>query len=214
MNDWQHPLFDNKRCFWGNGQCLGYLCDSVHIFGAFLQKSGAGRFFIDYHLSIAGRSPGGPAKVAVISSALFGSVSGSAIANTVSTGSFTIPLMKRVGFKPHVAGAIEPAASIEACFYLQSWGGWFLDVRTDWESLRQDHAALHCRPALLYFLSVLVMVHFEAKRLGLGGLDQSEEIPSWQQVLREGLVFLFATGRNHDHDALWPILEMQPFGPT
>ena len=86
------------------------------FFGAFLHKSGAGRFFIDLPLAIAGNTTGGPAKVAVIASALFGSVSGSAIANTVSTGAFTIPLMKKAGFKPHVAGAIEPAASIGGMF--------------------------------------------------------------------------------------------------
>ncbi len=86
------------------------------FFGAFLHKSGAGRFFIDLPLAVAGRSTGGPAKVAVMASALFGSVSGSAIANTVSTGAFTIPLMKRAGFRPHVAGAIEPAASIGGMF--------------------------------------------------------------------------------------------------
>ena len=86
------------------------------FFGSFLHKSGAGRFFIDLPLALAGRSTGGPAKVAVIASALFGSVSGSAIANTVSTGAFTIPLMKKAGFKPHVAGAIEPSASIGGMF--------------------------------------------------------------------------------------------------
>ncbi|MCA9842950.1 MAG: TRAP transporter large permease subunit, partial [Cyanobacteria bacterium HKST-UBA03] len=86
------------------------------FFGAFLRKSGASRFFIDLPLALAGRTVGGPAKVSVIASALFGSISGSAIANTVSTGAFTIPLMKRAGFKPHVAGAIEPAASIGGMF--------------------------------------------------------------------------------------------------
>ncbi|MDH3868035.1 MAG: TRAP transporter large permease subunit, partial [Desulfuromonadales bacterium] len=86
------------------------------FFGAFLHKSGAGKFFIDFPLALAGRSTGGPAKVAVIASAFFGSVSGSAIANTVSTGAFTIPLMKRAGFRPHVAGAIEPSASIGGMF--------------------------------------------------------------------------------------------------
>lgn len=86
------------------------------FFGAFLNKAGASRFFIDLPLALAGRSTGGPAKVAVMSSALFGSISGSAIANTVSTGTFTIPLMKRAGFRPHVAGAIEPSASIGGAF--------------------------------------------------------------------------------------------------
>ncbi|MEW8430783.1 MAG: TRAP transporter large permease subunit, partial [gamma proteobacterium symbiont of Ctena orbiculata] len=79
------------------------------IFGAFLEKSGAQRFFIDFPLAAVGHKIGGPAKVSVIASGLFGSISGSAIANTVSTGAFTIPMMKRAGFRPHVAGGIEPA---------------------------------------------------------------------------------------------------------
>ncbi|MEW8292585.1 MAG: TRAP transporter large permease subunit, partial [Candidatus Thiodiazotropha endolucinida] len=82
------------------------------IFGAFLERSGAQRFFIDFPLAAVGHKIGGPAKVSVIASGLFGSISGSAIANTVSTGAFTIPMMKKAGFRPHVAGGIEPAASI------------------------------------------------------------------------------------------------------
>ena len=185
------------------------------FFGAFLQKSGAGRFFIDLPLSIAGHSPGGPAKVAVISSALFGSVSGSAIANTVSTGSFTIPLMKRVGFKPHVAGAIEPAASIGGMFLppIMGAGGFLMSELTGIPYAKI--MLLSVGPALLYFLSVLVMVHFEAKRLGLGGLDRSEEIPSWQQVLRDGWYFslplvvitvLMLFGRSPGNAAFWATL--------
>ncbi|MES9871337.1 MAG: TRAP transporter large permease subunit, partial [Sedimenticola sp.] len=81
------------------------------IFGAFLEKSGAQRFFIDFPLAAVGHKIGGPGKVSVIASGLFGSISGSAIANTVSTGAFTIPMMKKAGFRPHVAGGIEPAAS-------------------------------------------------------------------------------------------------------
>ncbi|MEE9357847.1 MAG: TRAP transporter large permease subunit [Sedimenticolaceae bacterium] len=87
------------------------------FFGAFLKKCGAQKFFIDFPLAAFGHKVGGPAKVAVVASGgLFGSISGSAIANTVSTGSFTIPMMKKAGFKPHVAGAIEPAASIGGMF--------------------------------------------------------------------------------------------------
>ena len=86
------------------------------LFGAYLEKSGAQRFFIDFPLAAVGHKTGGPAKVAVIASALFGSISGSAIANTVSTGAFTIPLMKKAGFRSHVAGAVEPAASIGGMF--------------------------------------------------------------------------------------------------
>ncbi len=114
------------------------------FFGAFLQKSGAGRFFIDLPLAIAGRTAGGPAKVAVLASALFGSISGSAIANTVSTGAFTIPLMKKAGFRPHVAGAIEPAASIGGMFMPPVMGaGAFLMAELTGHPLSHDRADFH-----------------------------------------------------------------------
>lgn len=86
------------------------------LFGAFLEKSGAQQFFIDFPLAAVGHKIGGPAKVAVIASGLFGSISGSPIANTVSTGTFTIPMMEKAGFKAHIAGGIEPAASIGGMF--------------------------------------------------------------------------------------------------
>ncbi|NJP06386.1 MAG: TRAP transporter permease [Chloroflexaceae bacterium] len=141
------------------------------FFGAFLQKSGASRFFLDLPLALAGRTTGGPAKVAVISSALFGSISGSAIANTVSTGAFTIPLMKRAGFKPHVAGAIEPAASIGGMFMPPVMGaGAFL--MSELTSIPYAQIVLvSIFPAILYFTSVLTMVHFEAKKQKLSGID-------------------------------------------
>ncbi len=141
------------------------------FFGAFLRKSGASRFFIDLPLAVAGKSTGGPAKVAVIASALFGSISGSAIANTVSTGAFTIPLMKRAGFKPHVAGAIEPSASIGGMFMPPVMGaGAFLMAELTSIPYRTI-VLISIFPAILYFTSVLTMVHFEAKKLNLQGID-------------------------------------------
>ncbi|HMQ32408.1 MAG TPA: TRAP transporter fused permease subunit, partial [Chloroflexaceae bacterium] len=141
------------------------------FFGAFLRQSGASRFFIDLPLALAGRSTGGPAKVSVISSALFGSISGSAIANTVSTGTFTIPLMKRAGFRPHVAGAIEPSASIGGAFMPPVMGaGAFLMAEltgTPYATI----VLISIVPAILYFTSVLTMVHFEAKKFGLRGIE-------------------------------------------
>jgi TRAP transporter 4TM/12TM fusion protein len=146
------------------------------FFGAFLRKSGASRFFIDLPLAIAGKSTGGPAKVAVIASALFGSVSGSAIANTVSTGAFTIPLMKKAGFKPHVAGAIEPAASIGEMFLPPVMGaGAFLMAELTATPYSQI-VLISIVPALLYFLSVLTMVHFEAKKIGIKGIDTGVKV--------------------------------------
>lgn len=184
------------------------------FFGAFLQKSGAGKFFIDLPLALAGRSTGGPAKVAVISSALFGSVSGSAIANTVSSGAFTIPMMKRAGFKPHVAGAIEPAASIGGTFLppIMGAGGFLMAELT---GIPYSQIMLYAiGPALLYFLAVFCMVHFEAKKLGIVGIND-EEFPHWKEVLKKGWYFalplviitvLMLTGRSPSNAAFWATL--------
>jgi TRAP transporter 4TM/12TM fusion protein len=146
------------------------------FFGAFLRKSGASRFFIDLPLAIAGKSTGGPAKVAVIASALFGSVSGSAIANTVSTGAFTIPLMKKAGFKPHVAGAIEPAASIGGMFLPPVMGADAFLMAELTATPYSQIVLISIVPALLYFLSVLTMVHFEAKKIGIKGIDTGVKV--------------------------------------
>jgi TRAP transporter 4TM/12TM fusion protein len=139
------------------------------LFGSFLEKSGAQKFFIDFPLAAVGHKTGGPAKVAVIASALFGSISGSAIANTVSTGAFTIPLMKKAGFRPHIAGAIEPAASIGGMFMppIMGAGGFIMAELTD---LPYSHIMLVAVfPALIYFFSVFVMVHYEAKAYNITG---------------------------------------------
>ena len=114
------------------------------IFGAFLEKSGAQRFFIDFPLAAVGHKIGGPGKVSVIASGLFGSISGSAIANTVSTGAFTIPMMKKAGFRPHVAGGIEPAASLGGDVHAAHHGrGGIHHGGIDWCALFTDHAGRH-----------------------------------------------------------------------
>ncbi len=139
------------------------------FFGAFLKACGAQKFFIDFPLAAVGHKTGGPAKVAVIASGLFGSISGSAIANTVSTGAFTIPMMKKAGFKPHIAGAIEPAASIGGMFMppIMGAGGFIMAELT---GLPYSHIMLVAIfPALMYFFSVYVMVHYEAKKYNLVG---------------------------------------------
>ncbi|WP_319583007.1 TRAP transporter fused permease subunit [uncultured Pseudodesulfovibrio sp.] len=139
------------------------------LFGAFLEKCGAQRFFIDFPLAAVGHKVGGPAKVSVIASGLFGSISGSAIANTVSTGTFTIPMMKKAGFKPHVAGGIEPAASIGGMFMppIMGAGGFIMAEMT---GLPYSHIMLVAIfPALMYFFSVFVMVHYEAKKNNIVG---------------------------------------------
>jgi len=139
------------------------------FFGAFLKACGAQKFFIDFPLAAVGHKTGGPAKVAVIASGLFGSISGSAIANTVSTGAFTIPMMKKAGFKPHIAGAIEPAASIGGMFMppIMGAGGFIMAELTGLPYSQIMLVAIF--PALMYFFSVYVMVHYEAKKYNLTG---------------------------------------------
>ena len=146
------------------------------LFGAFLEKCGAQKFFIDFPLAAVGHKIGGPGKVAVIASGLFGSISGSAIANVVSTGAFTIPMMKKAGFKPHMAGGIEPAASIGGMFMppIMGAGGFIMAELTGEPYSRIMLVALF--PALMYFFSVFVMVHYEAKKLNIVG-EKSEHSP-------------------------------------
>ena len=127
------------------------------LFGAFLEKCGAQRFFIDFPLAAVGHKTGGPAKVSVIASGLFGSISGSAIANTVSTGAFTIPMMKKAGFKPHIAGGIEPAASSGRMF--------MPPIMAELTGMPYSQIMLVALfTALMYFFSVFMMVHYYAKK--------------------------------------------------
>ncbi|WP_300457979.1 TRAP transporter fused permease subunit [Desulfobacula sp.] len=139
------------------------------LFGAFLEKCGAQKFFIDWPLAAVGHKIGGPGKVSVIASGLFGSISGSAIANTVSTGMFTIPMMKKAGFKPHVAGGIEPAASIGGMFMppIMGAGGFIMAELTGVPYSTIMLVAIF--PALMYFFSVFCMVHYEAKKYNIVG---------------------------------------------
>ncbi|MDD9302167.1 MAG: TRAP transporter fused permease subunit [Desulfobacter sp.] len=139
------------------------------LFGAFLEKCGAQKFFIDWPLAAVGHKIGGPAKVSVIASGLFGSISGSAIANTVSTGMFTIPMMKKAGFKPHVAGGVEPAASIGGMFMppIMGAGGFIMAELTGVPYSKIMLVAIF--PALMYFFSVFCMVHYEAKKDNIVG---------------------------------------------
>jgi len=143
------------------------------LFGAFLEKSGAQRFFIDFPLAAVGHRIGGPAKVSVIASGLFGSISGSAIANTVSTGAFTIPMMKKAGFRPHIAGGIEPAASISGMFMppIMGAGGFIMAELTGVPYSRIMLVAIF--PAVMYIFSVFIMVHYEAKKHNIKG-EKSE----------------------------------------
>jgi len=154
------------------------------LFGSFLVKSGTGDFLTDSAYSLAGTSPGGPAKIAVLSSAFFGMISGSVVANVVSTGSFTIPLMKKIGFKPHFAGAVEATASTGGQIMPPIMGAAvFIMAEIVGISYIQILFAAAI-PASLYFLSLLFVIHFRAVKTGIGGLPRSE-LPKLSQVLKD-----------------------------
>ena len=185
-----------EHCFYGQDGIFGIMAKVMAtyvvlfiFFGAFLEKSGVGQFFIDLPMSLTGRSIGGAAKVSVVTSGFFGSVAGSAIANTVTTGAFTIPLMKRTGFRPHIAGAVEASASVGGQFLppVMGAGAFLIAERT---GLPYSKIALiSIVPAVLYFLSVWVMVHFEAKKQGLQPIPE-DEIPKFTTLLKTGWFYL------------------------
>ena len=143
------------------------------LFGAFLVASGTGEFFIRFANALAGHMRGGPAKVAVLSSATFGSISGSAVANVVSTGSFTIPLMKDIGYRPVFAGAIESVASTGGQFMPPVMGAAAFIIADMLGTTYLEVCKAALIPAVLYFVALLYMVHLEAVRRGLKGLDRS-----------------------------------------
>ncbi|MGE5604826.1 MAG: TRAP transporter permease [Bacteroidota bacterium] len=148
------------------------------ILGAFLEKTNIGAFFIDIANSIAGRATGGPAKVAVISSALEGMYSGSSVANTVGSGSVTIPIMKRTGYDKDFAGAVEAAASTGGQIMPPIMGAAAFLMAEMTETPYSTIAVAAIFPAILYFSGIFLMVHFEAKKLGLKGLPK-ESIPNF-----------------------------------
>lgn len=153
------------------------------LFGAFLRASRAGDLFIDMAYAVAGRARGGPAKVAILASSLFGTISGSGIANVVTTGTFTIPLMKRVGYKPYFAGAVESVASTGGQIMPPVMGaGAFL--MSEMISVPYSQIAIAAAlPALLFYLAVYWMVDFEAAINGLKGLPSSQ-LPKVSHVMR------------------------------
>jgi len=160
------------------------------LFGAILVRSGAGRFFINVALAITGSRVGGPAKASVVSSCLMASVSGSAVANVVTTGSFTIPLMKRIGYRPHFAGAVEACASSGGQIMPPIMGAAAFII-AEFLNIPYLHVALAgLFPALIYFFSIFVMVHFEARKRNLTTIS-ADELPSFKyEVKRGGHLFL------------------------
>ncbi len=155
------------------------------LFGVIATRMGLGQFFIDLATIIAGRYPGGPAKVAVLSSAMFGSISGSSIANTVTTGSLTIPAMKRIGYKPHFAGGVEAAASAGGQITPPIMGAAAFVMIEFLEIPLTTLLLAAAVPAAMHFWGVFVQVHFEAKRLGLRGMEP-DELPKLWPTLRDG----------------------------
>ncbi|MDR1378299.1 MAG: TRAP transporter permease [Synergistaceae bacterium] len=184
------------------------------LFGTIVEQTGLGRYIIDLSMALAGWSAGGPAKVAVVSSGIMGTISGSSVANVCTTGMFTIPLMKSVGYQPHFAGAVEAVASTggqimppvmgAAAFIMaQTMGISYLEV-----------ALAAVVPALLYYIAVIVQVHFEATRLGLLGLSR-DRLPSLKKLILErghlllplgGIVYFLVAGYTPLKAAFYGIL--------
>jgi len=163
------------------------------LFGAFLEVTGGGNFFIDLAYALTGRFSGGPAKTSVVASGFMGSVSGSAVGNVVATGSFTIPMMKRVGYRPHVAGAIEAAASTGGQLMppIMGAGAFLMAEFTNTSYLTIIKVALV--PAVMYYLTVLIFVHYEAQKHGLMGQPR-ENLPRALLVIKKGLHFIVPVG--------------------
>ncbi len=154
------------------------------IFGAFLERTGISGFFIDLANSVAGSSSGGPAKVAVISSALCGMVSGSSVGNTVTTGSVTIPMMKKTGYKGEFAGAVEAAASTGGQVMPPIMGAAAFLMAEYMDVTYAEVALRAILPALLYFIGIFISVHLEAKRLGLRGIPR-DQLPRMKILIRQ-----------------------------
>ncbi|MBN2259753.1 MAG: TRAP transporter permease [Clostridiales bacterium] len=154
------------------------------LFGAYLEKTGMGEFFIDLANSLAGGSPGGPAKVAVIASGAMGTLSGSSVANVVGTGSFTIPMMKKLGYKPEFAGAVEATASTGGQLMPPIMGAAAFLMAEFTNTPYVKIIAAAAIPALLYYFGVWAGVHFEAKKLGLKGMNKAD-IPKVGKIMKE-----------------------------
>jgi TRAP transporter 4TM/12TM fusion protein len=155
------------------------------LFGAFLQASGAGKFFLDLASAAVGSIRGGPAKIAVFASALFGTISGSAVANTAATGAVTIPLMKRVGYRPQFAAAVEAVASTGGQIMPPIMGAGAFIIADIVGVSYWEVAVAAIIPALLYFTTVLISVDLEAVRTGLRGMPK-DQLPPTGHVMRQG----------------------------
>jgi TRAP transporter 4TM/12TM fusion protein len=195
------------------GVCTTFIVMFI-LFGAFLEKTGVGQFFIDVANSIAGFATGGPAKVAVIASAFEGMVSGSSVSNTVGSGSFTIPMMKKIGYRPEFAAAVEATASTGGQIMPPIMGAaaFLMAEMTGIPYSNIIIAAI--LPAALYFTGIFLMIHFEAKKLGLKGMDRKDIPNFWKLFFTKGylliplfvIVYLMMTGSTPTMAAFWSIV--------
>ncbi len=210
-----HQLFYTTDGIIGTplGVCATFIVLFI-ILGSFLEKTGIGTFFVDMANSIAGGASGGPAKVAVISSALEGMYSGSSVANTVGSGSVTIPIMKEIGYKSEFAAAVEAAASTGGQIMPPIMGAAAFLMAEMTDTPYATIAMMAILPALLYFSGIFIMIHLEAKKLGLKGLPK-ESIPKfWGLFLKKGylflpivtLVVLMSMGRTPAYSAIYAII--------
>ena len=199
------------------GIAVGVMAQYVFLFilfGVLATRVGLGKLFIDLAMLIAGKYSGGPAKVAIFSSAFMGTISGSSIANTVTTGSLTIPAMKKIGYPSHFAGAVEAASSTggqitppilgAAAFIMVEYLGLPL----------KDILAAALLPALFHYFGIFIMVHLEAKKLGLRGLNH-KELPKFFEIMKDNwlsllpliiLVYFILAGRTPDFAAIYGII--------
>ena len=184
------------------------------LFGSFLEKTGLGQFFIDISNAIAGWASGGPAKVAVIASALEGTVSGSSVGNVVGSGSFTIPMMKKLGYKPEFAAAVEATASTGGQIMPPIMGAAAF-LMAEFTNIPYGRVALAAViPAMLYFFAVFTQVHFEAKKLGLKGMKKDELPKAKDILLKKGylifplvaIIWLLTEGATPMKAAMWAII--------
>ncbi|WP_010532021.1 TRAP transporter permease [Lentibacillus jeotgali] len=184
------------------------------LFGAFLSKSGMGQMFNDLAMAVAGHTKGGPAKVAVLSSGFLGSINGSAIANVVTTGAFTIPLMKKIGYHKNFSGAVESASSVGGQILPPIMGAAAFIMA---ENLGIPYTTIILAgiiPALLFYIGILLQVHIRASKLGLKGLNRNE-LPSVTEVLKKRghllipmviLLYLLFSGKTPFYAAFWAII--------
>ena len=192
------------------------------LFGVLAQRIGLGQFFVDLATVVAGRYTGGLAKVSVVSSAFFGTISGSSIANTVSTGSLTIPNMKRMGYPGHLAGGVESAASAGGQITPPIMGAAAFVMAEFLEVPYSTVVLAAAVPAFMHYLGVMSIVHFQARKLGLKGLPP-EEIPSAWKVIKNGwltvlpliiLIYVLFSGYSPHMAAFWGITATLVVGLT